>query len=586
MTRRLVLPLLLVVLAACGRAGTGTVAPVAGPDIPSRQAPTFPDAWAFPVGADSVALFAPRAMVVSNTMQSSDAGVEVMRRGGNAVDAAVATAFALLVTHPEAGNIGGGGYMVVRMADGRTAALDYRETAPASATRDMYVGPDGRLTRESLVGYKASGVPGAVAGLAAAHARFGRLPWAETLAPAIRLAEEGFVVDEDFHRSLGNDRELISQFAGASVFFPGGETPAVGSVFRQPVLARTLRILAAEGGRAFYEGEIADSIAAEFARGGGNITKADLAAYRPAWREPVRAGYRGFTLLSMPPSSSGGVTVTETLNILETFPSLPRFGTAAYMHLLASAFQRAFVDRNGKLGDPDFVAVPVAELTSDEYARRVAATIDLRRATPTMSLPGAQLVESTETTHYSVVDAEGNAVATTTTINGLYGSGVYVAGAGFFMNNEMDDFAARPGEPNQFGLVQGEQNAIAPGKRMLSAMSPTIVLDPSGRLLLVVGGRGGPRIITGTAQVILNVIEHDMTLADAMHAPRIHHQALPDVIRYEENGLAPDALESLRAMGWTLRPGAATGSINAIMAVAGGYQGVSEPRSYGGAAGY
>ena len=584
MTRRLLLPFAFA-LAACGPPRAGAPAPAA-PDIPPRQTPTFPDAWRYATGAESTAVFAPRAMVVSNTALSSEAGVEVMRRGGNAVDAAVATAFALLVTHPEAGNIGGGGYMVVRMADGRTAALDYRETAPASATRDMYVGPDGRLTRESLVGYRASGVPGAVAGLAAAHERFGKLPWAETLAPAIRLAEDGFVVDEDFHRSLLGDREMIMRFAGGAVFFPDGEAPAVGSRFRQPVLARTLRILATAGGRAFYEGEIADSIAAEFARGGGNITKADLAAYRAAWREPVRAGYRGFTLLAMPPSSSGGVTIAETLNILESFPSLPRFGTAAYTHLLASAFQRAFVDRNGKLGDPDFVSVPVAELTSDAYARRLAASIDLRRATPTMQLAGSNLAEGTETTHYSVVDAEGNAVATTTTINGLYGSGVYIAGAGFFMNNEMDDFAARPGEPNQFGLVQGEQNAIAPGKRMLSAMSPTIVLDPSGRLLLVVGGRGGPRIISGTAQVILNVIEHDMTLVDAMHAPRIHHQALPDTIRYEPDGLAPDVLESLRAMGWGLKPGAATGSINAIMAVPGGLQGVAEPRSYGGAVGY
>ena len=583
MTRRLLLPLALA--AACGRPTLGTPSPDAGPAIPPRQAPIFPAAWRFPAGGGETVV-APRAMVVSNTGLASDAGVEVMRRGGNAVDAAVATAFALLVTHPEAGNIGGGGYMVVRMADGRTAALDYRETAPAGATRNMYVGADGRLTDESLVGYRASGVPGAVAGLAAAHERFGRLPWAETLAPAIRLAEQGFVVDSSFRHSVANDRELISRFAGGSVFLPGGEAPAVGATFRQPTLARTLRILATRGAAAFYAGEIADSIAAEFARHGGNITKADLEGYRPAWREPIRSEYRGFTLLAMPPSSSGGVTIAETLNIIEAFPSVPRFGTAAYTHLLASAFQRAFVDRNAKLGDPDFVAVPVAELTSDAYARRLASTIDPRRATPTLALPGSRLAESTETTHYSVVDEDGNAVATTTTINGLYGSGVYVAGAGFFMNNEMDDFAARPGEPNQFGLVQGEQNAIAPGKRMLSAMSPTIVLDPSGRLLLVVGGRGGPRIISGTAQVILNVIEHDMTLADAMRAPRIHHQALPDTIRYEPDGLGTEVVESLRAMGWGLSAGNATGSIHGIMVVPGGLHGVVEPRTYGGAIGY
>jgi gamma-glutamyltranspeptidase/glutathione hydrolase len=583
MTRRLLLSLALA--AACGRPTLGTTSPDAGPSVPPRQTPTFPAEWRFPAGTGE-ATFAPRAMVVSNTSLASEAGVEMLRRGGNAVDAAVATAFALLVTHPEAGNIGGGGYMVVRMADGRTAALDYRETAPASASRDMYVGADGRLTDESLVGYRASGVPGAVAGLAAAHERFGTLPWRETLAPAIRLAEQGFPVDSDFHRSVVDDRELITRFGGGPIFFAGGQPPAVGSIFQQPMLARTLRILAAHGGSAFYAGEVADSIAAEFARHGGNITKSDLAAYRPAWREPIASEYRGFTLLAMPPSSSGGVTIAETLNILEAFPSVPRFGTAAYTHLLASAFQRAFVDRNAKLGDPDFVRVPVAELTSDDYARRLASTIDPRRATPTLELPGSRLAESTETTHYSVVDARGNAVATTTTINGLYGSGVYIPGAGFFMNNEMDDFAARPGEPNQFGLVQGEQNAIAPGKRMLSAMSPTIVLDPRGSLLLVVGGRGGPRIITGTAQVILNVVEHDMTLADAMHAPRIHHQALPDTIRYEENGLGPEVVESLRAMGWGLTSGRATGSINAIMVVPGGLHGVVEPRTYGGAVGY
>jgi gamma-glutamyltranspeptidase/glutathione hydrolase len=583
MTPRLLL--LLALAAACGRPTLGTTTPAGGPAIPPRQAPTFPVGWEFPAGAGEAAV-ARQAMVVSNTSLASEAGVEIMRRGGNAVDAAVATAFALLVTHPEAGNIGGGGYMVIRMADGTVAALDYRETAPASATRDMYVGADGRLTDESLVGYRASGVPGAVAGLFAAHERFGALPWAETLAPAIRVAEQGFPVDADLHESLVDDRELITRFAGGAIFFADGEPPAVGSILQQPVLARTLRILAAHGAGAFYAGEIADSIAAEFARRGGNITKADLAGYRPAWREPIRSEYRGFTLLAMPPSSSGGVTIAETLNILEAFPSVPRFGTAAYTHLLASAFQRAFVDRNAKLGDPDFVPVPTAELTSDAYARRLAQTIDPRQATPTLALPGSRVAESSETTHYSVVDAAGNAVATTTTINGLYGSGVYIAGAGFFMNNEMDDFAARPGEPNQFGLVQGEQNAIAPGKRMLSAMSPTIVLDPRGSLLLVVGGRGGPRIITGTAQVILNVVEHDMSLVDAMRAPRIHHQALPDTIRYEANGLGSEVIESLQAMGWGLKAGNATGSINAIMTVPGGLHGVVEPRTYGGVAGY
>jgi gamma-glutamyltranspeptidase/glutathione hydrolase len=287
----------------------------------------------------------------------------------------------------------------------------------------------------------------------------------------------------------------------------------------------------------------------------------------------------------MPPSSSGGVTITETLNILETFPTLPPYGTAAYEHLLGSAYQRAFIDRNAKLADPDFVPVPVAELTSKEYARRLAATIRPAAATPTPQLAGT-MSEGMETTHYSVVDAQGNAVATTTTINSLYGSGVYIPGAGFFMNDEMDDFAARPGKPNMFGLVQGEANAIAPGKRMLSAMSPTIVLDPAGQLLLVVGGRGGPRIITSTSQVILNVIDHRMSLADAMAAPRIHHQALPDTLRYERNGFRPEVLDSLRAMGHAVAAGSATGVEAAIMRVRGGWEGMFDPRSFGGAVGY
>jgi gamma-glutamyltranspeptidase/glutathione hydrolase len=303
------------------------------------------------------------------------------------------------------------------------------------------------------------------------------------------------------------------------------------------------------------------------------------------WREPVRATYRGHTVLSMPPSSSGGVTIAETLNILEGFDSLPPFGSARRTHLLASAYQRAFVDRNEKLADPAFVSVPIAELTSKSYAARLRATIDTARATPTHALIPVR-AEGTETTHYSVVDAAGNAVATTTTINALYGSGVYIAGAGFFLNDEMDDFATRPGHPNMFGLVQGEANAVQPGKRMLSAMSPTIVLSPGDSLLLVLGARGGPRIITGTSQVIINIIDHRMTLADAMSAPRLHHQALPDTLRHEGNGLNAAVVDSLSRMAWAVGATSGVGLVNAIMRVPGGYHGVADPRSSGKAAGY
>ena len=465
-----------------------------------------------------------------------------------------------------------------------TATIDYRETAPAAATRDMFLDADGKLTDASVVGYLASGVPGAVAGMAEALAKYGKLPLAQVLAPAIRLAEEGFVVDSALHRSLRGDQELITKFDGAALFFPNGQPLQPGTVFKQPALARTLRAIAAGGPSAFYAGWPADSLAASMKRGGGVITARDMAGYKAEWRTPVRTTYRGYSLLTMPPSSSGGVTIAETLNILETFGELPPFQSAAYPHLLASAYQRAFIDRNEKLADPAFVQVPVAELTSKAYAKQLRATMDVARATPTPAL-ARTMREGNETTHYSVVDAEGNAVATTTTINSLYGSGVFIAGAGFFMNNEMDDFAAQPGKPNQFGLVQGEANAIQPGKRMLSAMSPTIVLDPQGRVLLVAGSRGGPRIITGTSQIILNVIAHRMSLADAFSAPRLHHQALPDQITYEPNGLSPAVQDSLRAMGHKLATGS-NGLPNAILRVPGGWEGMVDPRGDGGVVGF
>jgi gamma-glutamyltranspeptidase/glutathione hydrolase len=571
-------------MTACAPHGSARGAAFAGAAPPPSSPTQFAPTWRWPAGTVQGAV-APHAMVVSNSALASDAGVEILRAGGNAVDAAVAVGFALAVTHPEAGNIGGGGYMVIRLADGRTAAIDYRETAPAAATRDMFVGADGHVTDASIVGPLASGVPGAVAGLTMALDAYGSLPLRTVMAPAIRLAGEGFIVDSGFHHSIAAAAPLIARFGGASRFLPGGVAPPVGVRFVQPELAATLTRIAEQGRDGFYHGPVADALVDEMRRDGGLITADDLAHYRARRRRALTGTYRGYTITAMPPSSSGGITVLETLNILGTYDSLPPFGSAAAAHLLADAFQRAFIDRNDLLGDPDFVSVPVARLTSPAYARSVRATIAADHATPTPLVTKA-LDEGRQTTHYSIVDAAGNAVATTTTLNNLYGSGVYVAGAGFFLNDEMDDFAAQPGAPNMFGLVQGDRNAIAPGKRMLSSMSPTIVVDASGAPFLVVGGRGGSRIISSTAQVIIDVIDYHMSLADAMAAPRLHHQGLPDSLRVEAGGFAPATLDSLRAMGYALARGGASGTCTGIMRTGAGWTGVVDPRTTGGASGY
>ncbi|MBI2407314.1 MAG: gamma-glutamyltransferase [Gemmatimonadetes bacterium] len=529
-------------------------------------------------------VFAEHGMVASNSALASAAGAEIMQQGGNAVDAAVATGFALAVTYPFAGNIGGGGFMNIAMADGRTAVIDYREIAPLAATRDMYVDPaTGKLTNKSVVGHLASGVPGAVAGMTEALAKYGSLPLAKVMAPAIRLAREGFVVDSALARSLRGNR-IVPQFAGKTLFYPNGEPLAAGTRLVQAELARTLETIAAKGAAGFYTGEVADALVAKMQRGGGIITHEDLKRYKAEWRTPIRSTYRGYTLLTMPPASSGGITMTETMNILEQFAPLPRFGSTGYTHLLTEAFRRAFIDRNEKLGDPAFVKVPLDQLTSKTYAKSLAAGIDRTHATKTPAFKVA--AEPEHTTHYSVADAKGNVVSTTTTLNGGYGSGVWIPRAGFFMNNEMDDFAAQPGTPNMFGLVQGEANAIVPGKRMLSAMAPTIVLDSEGKVLLVVGAAGGPRIITTTTEVVLNVIEHRMSLADAMRAPRLHHQSLPDTLRYEDGAFSDAVADSLRAMGHSLQRTGGLANANGIMRVNGGWIGVREPRSSGGAVGY
>jgi gamma-glutamyltranspeptidase/glutathione hydrolase len=528
----------------------------------------------------------PTAMVVSGSPIASEVGRDILRRGGNAVDAAVAVGFALAVVHPEAGNIGGGGFMVIRTAKGEVQALDYRETAPGRASRDMYVNLRGNPTELSITGALAAGVPGSVAGMLEAHRRYGRLPFRVVIQPAIGLARDGFVIDSVRSWSIDADRERLYLFAASRrQFLPGGRAPPVGSRLRQPDLARTLTAIRDRGAAGFYRGRVADLIVAEMERSGGLITREDLARYRAVWREAIRTTYRGHTIYSMPPSSSGGVTLATMLNVMEGFGAPPPFGSTALLHREAEVMRRAFMDRNRYLGDPAFVEAPIARLLSREHADSLRARIDPARATPTPRFQAGS-ASGPSTTHYSVVDSEGNAVSCTTTLNNSYGAGVTVTGAGFLLNDEMDDFATAPGKPNMYGLVQGEANAIQPGKRMLSAMTPSIVLDPAGRLFMVVGTPGGPRIITMVYHVIANVLDHGMTLADAVTAPRLHHQALPDTIRVERGGFFRAVLDSLRAMGHAVVEGTPWGDVEAIIRVPQGWQGVSDPRRGGGGAGY
>jgi gamma-glutamyltranspeptidase/glutathione hydrolase len=525
-------------------------------------------------------------MVVSGSPIASAVGRDILAAGGNAVDAAVAVGFALAVVHPSAGNLGGGGFMVIRMADGSVSALDYREAAPLAATRDMYLDQDGDPTDLSVIGHLAAGVPGAVSGMVEAHRKLGRLPFLRVIAPAIRLAANGFEVDSFRSHSIDSNRDRLYLFPGSrAAFLPDGRAPPRGMIFRQPDLARTLEDIRNHGPDGFYRGRVADLIVEEMKRGGGLITHEDLAAYSAIWREPIRITYRGHTIYSMPPASSGGVTLGQILNILEGYTALPPFGSPELIHLEAEAMRRAFTDRNIYLGDPAFVEMPLDRLLSKSYAVTLRGEIDRKRATPTPAFDPA-LRSGESTTHYSVVDAEGNAVSCTTTLNNSYGSAVTVTGAGFLLNDEMDDFATAPGRPNMFGLVQGEANAIAPGKRMLSAMTPSIVLDPDDELFLVVGTPGGPRIITMVYHVISNVIDHGMPLPDAVAAPRIHHQGLPDSLRVERDGFTPATLEALERMGHTVALKGYSGDVEAIIRTPNGWQGVSDPRLGGGGAGY
>src|SRR6267154_2562181 len=556
--------------------------PPAAP-APLRGRAVIPATW--PLRARPVT--APHAMVVSAHPLATQVGVDILKQGGNAIDAAVAVGFALEVVLPDAGNIGGGGFIVHRSAKGEVAALDYREAAPLAATHDMYLDSAGNPTNQSVIGHRAAGVPGSVAGMHEAWKRYGSLPWATLVAPAIRLAG-GHVIDSARSRDIGGYRDELKQFpASRAQFLVQDSAPPPGTMWRQPDLARTLQLIADSGPDVFYQGEIADLIVAEMQRGGGLMSKEDLRRYRAKWRTPVQISYRGHTIYSMPPPSSGGVTMGEILNILEGYDTLPAFGTTAYVHLVTEAMRRAFIDRNRWLGDPDFVDMPLDRLLSKSYAATLRSEIDPKHATPTPPQAGGGGGEPMHTTHYSIVDAQGNAAAVTTTLNGGFGSGVTVTGAGFLLNNEMDDFASAPGKPNMYGLVQGEANAVAGNKRMLSAMTPSIVLDSAGSLEMVVGTPGGPTIITSVTQVILNVLDQKMSLADAVAAPRIHHQALPDQTYYEHGGLSDATVRALQAMGHKMdeRRGR-SGIIAAIEKTAGGWVGVADPRYAGGALGY
>jgi gamma-glutamyltranspeptidase/glutathione hydrolase len=524
-------------------------------------------------------------MVVSDEARATHIGVEVLNQGGNAIDAAVATAFALAVVYPEAGNLGGGGFLVAHLADGRSVALDFREKAPQGSTRDMFLNQEGHLTDMSVIGHRAAGVPGSVAGLWEAHSRYGSLPWNAVVMPALQLARDGFVVNERMARTLRADSARLSRFnSSRSVFFIEGKTIPPGTLWKNPDLAATLERIAAEGKEGFYAGPTADRIVAEMTSGNGLITRNDLAAYRAIWRHPLSFVYRGKTVLSIPPSSSGGVTLALICNILAGYdlPSLGWHSTEA-IHLIVEAMRRAFAVRNSDLGDPDFVHISLDTLLSEEFTRSLRSNISPDRATPSAAstIPSDR---ETETTHLGVVDAKGNAVSLTTTLNSLYGNAVTVQGAGFLLNNEMDDFAVKPGAPNMFDLVQGEANAIAPGKRMLSSMTPTIVLDSQGSPFLVTGARGGPHIITSVFHLLSNILDYGMDLPQAITAPRFHHQHLPDQIEFEERGVASGILKQLREMGYDTKV-SMSGSAPSLLRTHDRWIGFGDPRSEGTAEG-
>jgi gamma-glutamyltranspeptidase/glutathione hydrolase len=494
-----------------------------------------------------------RGMVASTSQIASQIGVDVMKRGGNAVDAAIAVAFALAVTYPSAGNLGGGGFMMIRMRNGKTVAIDYREMAPAAAHRNVYLDKDGNLIKgegSSTVGYRASGVPGTVAGMELAVNRYGsgKLTWSQLLEPARRLAAEGFPMGYILARSLRGNDYLSTYPETRRIFLRNGNFYNDGEIFRQPELAATLSRLQRSGPKEFYQGQTATLIVEDMKRHNGLITMEDMRAYVAKEREPLRGSYRGYEIFSMPPPSSGGAVLLEMLNILEGFDLAKHdWASSDRHHLTVEAMRRAFADRAEYMGDADFVKVPVAGLIDKGYAENLRKTIRMDRASSSEEVGAGRPAgyESEETTHFTVVDAQGNAVANTYTLNDGFGSGVVAKGTGIVLNNEMDDFAAKPGTPNLYGLIQGERNAVAPRKRPLSAMTPTFVLRKDGSLWFTIGTPGGPTIINTVLQVITNVIDYRMNIQQAIDAPRIHHQWLPDELVWEPYGLSGDTQRAL-----------------------------------------
>ena len=512
---------------------------------------------------------AEHGMVVSVHELASEAGVEMLKAGGNAIDAAVATGFALAVVHPTAGNIGGGGFMLIRMHDGTTHFLDYRETAPGKAAADMYLDETGAVVPMlSRVGYKAAAVPGSVKGLVHAQEKFGKLSLRRVMAPAIKLASEGFALDWSDAREMTNDKGLAQFPDSRRIFQNDGKGWRQGDILKQPELARTLKRIVANPDE-FYSGKMARELAEFVQAGGGLITVDDLANYEVKERTPVRGGYRGHEIISAPPPSSGGIALIETLNILEGYDLQQLgYGSAAAIHLVTEAYRRAFYDRAQFLGDPEFSDVPVLELTNEQYAEAWRQSIDPQRASASARLERPETAqglmryaaehpvlaprnEAMQTTHYSIVDAAGNAVAVTTTINGGYGSKVTVGPLGFLLNNEMDDFSSKPGAPNMFGLLQSEENSIGPNKRPLSAMTPTIVLK-DGKLFLVLGTPGGPTIITTVANILIGVVDFGLDIQQAVNSPRFHHQWVPDRILMERTRHSPDTIRLLEERGHSI----------------------------------
>lgn len=548
-----------------------------------------------PYGYAKEPVRAKHGMVVAQEPIAADAGLAILKSGGNAVDAAIAVGFALAVTHPVAGNLGGGGFLLLRQADGKTAFLDFRECAPRKASRDMYIGPDGNPTQDSIFGWRSSGVPGSVAGFEAAYKKFGSKPWPALLAPAIELARNGFPVSASLAESFElTDSPLHLDPESRRIFLRDGNPYKPGETFKQPELADTLERIAINGAKDFYEGETAKRLAGSMATHGGLVTLDDLKSYKVQERGPLEGNYKSFRVITAPPPSAGGIGLLQIMGMLkgtDYFSGGPNSPKA--VHYEAEAMRRFYADRSEYLADPDFYNVPVKQLLNPTYLAWRRGTIDPNQATPSEAIaPGlpkavtahSAWLESAETTHYNVVDAMGNAVAVTYTLNNSYGNGITVPGLGFLLNDEMDDFVAKPGTPNMFGMLGGEANGIDPGKRPLSSMTPTIVTK-NGKLLMVVGAPGGSRITTGVAEVILDVLDFHMNPQDAVDLPRFHEQWKPDVL-YLQNGFSLETQEALTRMGYQLKPTEGVARVEAIVVENGFLLGGTESRLHGKVAGY